>query len=340
MNRKAKNLRIAGSVCILLNIIIFFLPMAKCDNHPYGIDHYPQWKYVSQALKAEAPYAGEWTTGRLIWILAFIVLPLLVSLIAGIWGIVGNDRQKVSSVLIFAVLGLYAALFLSMTHYFPKEEEYSRDIAGYLNLACSLIASLIALFALLTKEEQFEDPVITDIPQVRELKQEQVQSRYNIIQQEETPVEADASAESESFVEPEMPAVADTPAEPEAPVEPEIPAEPAEPESRQYVPGPPKGVMVGLTGLYQGAEIPFQKGESIRLGRMPNNDLVFEDQDMVSRNHCYIRWDGEKFWIKDSSSNGTFIDGSEDCLPQNIEIEIAAGSVIAIGDERNTFRLE
>ena len=107
-----------------------------------------------------------------------------------------------------------------------------------------------------------------------------------------------------------------------------------------YVPGHPKGVMVGLVGVYAGAEIPFKIGERIRLGRLANNDLVFEGQDKVSRNHCYIKWDGYKFLIKDSSSNGVFVNGSEDCLPQNIEIEIPIGSVIAIGDENNTFRLE
>ena len=100
--------------------------------------------------------------------------------------------------------------------------------------------------------------------------------------------------------------------------------------------------MVGLTGIYAGAEISFRDGESIRLGRLPNNDLVFEGQDKVSRNHCYIKWNGgeQKFFIKDFSSNGTFVNGAEDCLPQNIEIEIPIGSVIAIGDEKNTFRLE
>ena len=110
----------------------------------------------------------------------------------------------------------------------------------------------------------------------------------------------------------------------------------------QYVQSPPRGVLVGLTGMYAGAEIPFQNGMSIRLGRLNNNDLIFEGQGMVSRNHCTIRWDGvsHTFIFKDTSSSGTYVNGSEDCLPQNIEIEIPVGSVIALGDESNTFRLE
>lgn len=303
MNRKAKNLRIAGSSSILLNIIIFFLPMVKFCPANYPAERFSQWDYVYRVFTAQAPYGEEYSTGRFMWVLFLIILPLLISLVAGIWGMVGNERQKVSSILIFVVLGLYIILFLSIGNYFP-EEDYSRDIAGYCNLACSLVGSVIAIFALMSKEERLEVPVFAEIPEIKELKQEQVKAKYNIIQPEK---------ESEGSSEADIPA---------------------------YVPGPPKGIMVGLTGLYKGAVISFQKGESIRLGRLANNDLVFEGQEKVSRNHCYIRWDGEKFWIKDSSSNGTFVDEAEDCLPQNIEMEISVGSVIAIGDEHNTFRLE
>lgn len=221
---------------------------------------------------------------------------------------VGNDRQIVSSILIFVVLGLYIILFLSIGSYFP-EKEYSRGVAGICNLVCSVVASGISIFALLSKGEELAEPILTEIPQVQEIKQEQIRAKYNILTE-------DASSQTAAAV---------------APLASEIPP---------YVPGPPKGVMVGLTGIYMGAVIPFRSGESIRLGRLPNNDLVFEGQDKVSRNHCYIKWDGQTFLIKDSSSNGTFVNGSEDCLPQNIEIEVPIGSVLAIGDERNTFRLE
>ena len=113
------------------------------------------------------------------------------------------------------------------------------------------------------------------------------------------------------------------------------------PQPEQNAKGP-RGVMVGLTGIYAGAEIPFADGEYIKLGRLANNDLVFEGQPKVSRNHCRIKWNSasKRFSFYDYSSNGTFVNGSEDCLPQNLEIEMLPGTVIAIGDENNTFRLE
>lgn len=49
-----------------------------------------------------------------------------------------------------------------------------------------------------------------------------------------------------------------------------------------------RGVLVGLAGIYKGAEIPIQDGETIRVGRTADNDLVFENQQKVSRKHCVI----------------------------------------------------
>ncbi len=307
MDNRNKTLRIAGGIVVLLNIILFFLPVAKYEQVNYPIETYSQLDYVVKVWSEDAPYELPVSTGRVVWMLVVILLPLFLSLVAGIWGMVGRERQIVSSILIFMVLALYIAFVCSLGLYFPSKY-YTRDIAGSGNLICSTAASILALITLLYKGQETEEPAIVQIPQVRELKQEQIEARYSVL--------------AEDKKEP-------LPKEQTAMIPP-------------YVPGVPKGVMVGLTGIYAGAEISFQDGECIRLGRLPNNDLVFEGQDKVSRNHCYIKWNGKEksFVIKDFSSNGTFVDGSEDCLPQNIEIEIPIGSVIAIGDEKNKFRLE
>lgn len=99
---------------------------------------------------------------------------------------------------------------------------------------------------------------------------------------------------------------------------------------------------MGLAGIYAGAEIPLAGGDWITLGRQTNNHLVFEGQAKVSRSHCKIRWDGsrKKYILCDYSTRGTFVNGSEECLPQNLELDIPPGTVIAIGDDTNTFRLE
>lgn len=306
MNSKNKTLRIISGIVVLLNIILFFLPAAKYEQANYPVETYSQMDYVAKVFTEDAPYEIPATTGRFVWMFILILLPLFLSLVAGIWGMVGSERQIVSSILIFITLGLYIALFCSLGFYFPSGY-YNRDVGGIGNLICSTAASILALIILLYKGQE-EEPIIVEIPHIQELKQEQIQSRYSILAEDEKKPSS----------------------EPPSPVIP------------PYVPGVPKGVMVGLIGIYAGAEISFRDGESIRLGRLPNNDLVFEGQDKVSRNHCYIKWNGreQKFFIKDFSSNGTFVNGAEDCLPQNIEIEIPIGSVIAIGDEKNTFRLE
>ena len=46
------------------------------------------------------------------------------------------------------------------------------------------------------------------------------------------------------------------------------------------------------------------------------------------------------FWAKDFSSSGSYINGSEDCLPQNIDTPLPPGTILDIGDENNRFRLE
>ena len=108
------------------------------------------------------------------------------------------------------------------------------------------------------------------------------------------------------------------------------------------MPGNHRGVLVGLTGIYAGAEITMPPGEFIRMGRQNTNHLVFEGQKSVSRDHCKMKWnaDSQTYTIYDYSSTGSFVNGSHDCLPQNLEMTLEPGCVLAIGDETNTFRLE
>ena len=95
--------------------------------------------------------------------------------------------------------------------------------------------------------------------------------------------------------------------------------------------------------MYAGGEIDLTKG-TIIVGRDPMRaNLVFDEQyTKVSRKHCELRYDKKEkvFYIKDYSSNGTFKNQSENCLPQNMEISLEAGTILDIGDEGNRFILE
>ena len=113
---------------------------------------------------------------------------------------------------------------------------------------------------------------------------------------------------------------------------------------RPYTPGSaPRGVMVGLTGVYAGEEIPLRPGETIRVGRDVESNLVFDKRaPRVSRHHCEITWNPESqnYSIVDTSTNGTFKNGSEDCLPQNMTIVLEVGCTLSLGSDDNVFRLE
>lgn len=385
MNQKARGLRIACGIVILLNVIVLFIPMTKCSIESYSPVLYSQFDYVINVTSSAEPYYADYTTGRFFWMFCFILLPCILSLVAGVWGIVASEKKNFSWILVFSALLLYIILMISIGSYFP-DSSFTRDMGGIWNIIISIAASILAAIALIMKDETSEEVVIGDIPKVEEIKQEQVKAKYNIISDEGDQAMNDTSGQNAApFAQSSANPFADsteasvnpftsqteasvnpfgnpteasansfssrTEAAPtmdvhetEAPLTGEV--EPAVNRTAamipQYVPSPPRGVLVGLTGMYAGAEIPFQNGMTIRLGRLNNNDLIFEGQGMVSRNHCSIRWDGvsHTFVFKDTSSSGTYVNGSEDCLPQNIEIEIPVGSVIALGDESNSFRLE
>ena len=105
----------------------------------------------------------------------------------------------------------------------------------------------------------------------------------------------------------------------------------------------PRGVMVGLTGVYAGVEIPLQPGESVKIGRDATSNLIYDKSaPRISRHHCEITWNpqSQNYSIIDTSTNGTFKNGSEDCLPQNMRISLEIGCTISLGDDDNMFRLE
>ncbi len=307
MNRSAKGFRVAGSLLVLLNLAAFCLPVAGRTQENYAALKWSQLDYIKNMFGGSLPYGGTEagiTFTQIIWILCFMALPLLLSVVAGIWGIVGNYRQKASSILTFVILFLYAGLYISVGILWPaasKGQAYVREAACVMHLIFSGGAAAAALAALICTPKEVAAKK-SSIPQVKEFKQEQVEAKYNIILENAR----------------------------------------KDPDHKEYIPGNPRGVLVGLAGIYAGAEIPLTGGEWITLGRQTNNHLVFEGQAKVSRSHCKIRWDDnrKKYIICDYSTRGTFVNGSDECLPHNLEIDIAPGTVIAIGDNANTFRLE
>lgn len=307
MNRSAKGFRAVSSIFILLNLAVFFQPVTVRVQENYAALDWSQLEYIKGLFMGGVPF-GDHVTVKIsavqtIWIIFLMAVPVIFSMIAGIWGIVGSYRQIVSSILTFLILGLYIGMYFSISVVWPEAaagQTFERGIACSMHLICSVCAAAAACIALFCTPKKVQ-AARTVIPQVREIRQQQVEAKYNIIMET-----------SEKKSPPE------------------------------YKPGNPRGVIVGLTGMYQGAEIPLRDGEYIKLGRQADNHLIFEGQPNVSRNHCRIKWEAgrKKYIFCDYSSNGSFVNGSKDCLPQNLKIEMEPGTVVAIGDETNTFRLE
>lgn len=108
-------------------------------------------------------------------------------------------------------------------------------------------------------------------------------------------------------------------------------------------PEQPRGIMRGICGMYEGAEIPLQN-EKIMIGRDPSRANLIYDENCtkVSRKHCEVSYNPQTkmFVFVDYSSTGTFKNGNPDCLPQNMKVMLEPGSTIDIGDETNRFILE
>lgn len=317
MNRVARNLRVLGGIFVLLNLAAFFFPVTERIQKNYATAAWSQPDYIRELFRGSLPHGEEVVAVplsqlQILWILAFMVLPLILALVAGIWGVIGGSRPMVGSILSFLVLAFYTGTVTTLGTVWPEAaagQLYQRGNACWLHIlfsACGAVAAL--LFLILTPGKTVEGN--RAIPDLEPFRQQQIPSRYQV-----TPVD------SGILFGPGVP-------------------RPEEIAARRE--GRPRGVMVGLSGMYAGAEIPLTSGEYIKLGRLNDNDLVFDGQKKISRNHCRIKWSAEhkKYFICDYSANGCFVNGSTDCLPQNLEINLEPGTVLAVGDSSNTFRLE
>ncbi len=66
-----------------------------------------------------------------------------------------------------------------------------------------------------------------------------------------------------------------------------------------------------ISGKYQGHVFPIQAGKEIIIGRSGDLEMVLAE-DMVSRRHARIAFQGEDIYIEDlASTNGTFVNGEK-----------------------------
>ncbi len=100
------------------------------------------------------------------------------------------------------------------------------------------------------------------------------------------------------------------------------------------------GSLQGLKGEYAGMRLTIRSGEDIVIGRDSRVCNLVLTNPKISRRHCAISYfpETDRYTLTDFSSTGTFYAGGKRIQP-NSTIEVMSGTVIALGDQENTFRI-
>ena len=101
------------------------------------------------------------------------------------------------------------------------------------------------------------------------------------------------------------------------------------------------GSIMGLSGEYAEAIFRLDNDEVVTIGRDPKTShiVMSGNCDRVSRTHCSICANSitSAYIVRDQSRNGTFINGMR--IASGVDVEVPRGSILAVGDMQNTFRL-
>lgn len=99
------------------------------------------------------------------------------------------------------------------------------------------------------------------------------------------------------------------------------------------------GKLIGVTGAYAGAEVVLE-ADGVILGRDATEAQLIVDSPKISRRHCRIVYDQQKnqYYVTDYSTNGTFVNNRR--LAKGVVEVLPAGTVVSLGDTKNSFRLQ
>jgi pSer/pThr/pTyr-binding forkhead associated (FHA) protein len=77
--------------------------------------------------------------------------------------------------------------------------------------------------------------------------------------------------------------------------------------------------------------------KAMTIGRVPESDICFPEDKLVSRTHATVRYENGGYIVRDEgSANGTFLNSQE--LPKMTDQGLRDGDIILIGDQELTFR--
>ena len=93
-------------------------------------------------------------------------------------------------------------------------------------------------------------------------------------------------------------------------------------------PGQPAVILLGVSGPVEGQRFPVEK-EIFHIGASPENDLLIANDEYVSGDHAYLRYEkGNCFLFDNSSRNGTFVNQH---AVTNTGVALGLGDYIQIG---------
>ncbi len=87
------------------------------------------------------------------------------------------------------------------------------------------------------------------------------------------------------------------------------------------------GWLVVMDGDQKGEDFRLRDGQNT-LGSAPDSDIVLHDQT-ISAKHASVRYKDGKFFLSDlDSSNGTFVNGLEECVAR---VELNDSDMLRVG---------
>lgn len=357
MNHSMDKFRIPQGIFLLSNVLLFFLPSVSIWQENYPEQVYSQWSFIQGYLISRTGVGASSASGSAPFMtVLLVVLPLVLAVFAGVCTLVERFYGKYARIASVAALCLYLCqLLLGNIFLWPKRlndaQQFNPEIGMWLLLIVvlvSLVMYVIPMLPFFRGAKRTEHLVEADASDSLSQSGSPVAGMPSM-PRKSVSYFSDEDGISYTQRDPmrnmehgkESHTISQTQTEMKLPWENRVVVAEATQGGRATA-FSPRGVMVGVTGVFAGKEIAFEDGETLRLGRDFANDLVFTNASHISRNHCLITWyeQKQKYYVEDQSSNGCFINGAPTRLPKNVEIVLEPGTLIDIGDPSNRFRLE
>jgi pSer/pThr/pTyr-binding forkhead associated (FHA) protein len=75
-----------------------------------------------------------------------------------------------------------------------------------------------------------------------------------------------------------------------------------------------------------------QQSWKISIGRKEDSDVCLRNDSFISRQHAYIHWEDNQWWLEDcASTNGTFVEHADSDAKVSGTIPIAANQLFRVG---------